>query len=596
MDRQKNLRFLCFFTAKITSTPQKVPMKKYLLLVLTAFLPFSPAADLPSADEARLRWFKEARFGLFIHWGVYAVPAGEYKGKEIPGIGEWIMKNGKIPVAEYQSFAKDFTAARYNPQAWAQLAKEAGIQYVVITAKHHDGFALYDSQVTPWSAAKSSGAQRDLLQPLATAVRAEGLKFGLYYSQAQDWHHAGGAGADWDEAQKGDYDRYLQTIALPQVDEILTRFHPDLIWWDTPKEMTPARVKPFADRISREKNLISNNRLGQGFPGDTMTPEQNIPPRGYPGKMFEVCMTMNDTWGFKKKDQHWKSAQDLIRKLSDISSKGGNFLLNVGPTAEGEIPQASIERLQAIGRWMKINGEAIYATSASPFSKRMSWGRATQKTAPNGKQTLYLHIWEWPSDGHLLLTGIDQLPLGGKLLADKTPVTFSKTPEGITIHLPGAARDPDVTVASLEFQKPIVLTQDGIPTVNKEGEIVLEALDADCHGHWDGNIQTFGKGHDAYLGDWKGNRWKVEYQIKTPAEKRWTLSAEISNTDPSSLTLKSGKTEIPVSIPAGNGEWKTITLGNVPLPAGETSFELIPVKETWKPIQLRHVRLIPSTN
>lgn len=295
---------------------------------------------------------------MFIHWGVYAVPAGEWQGKPVGGIGEWIMRNGKIPVADYRAFAKDFTAANYDPQAWARLAHTAGMRYVVITGKHHDGFALYDSAVTEWDSVNASGAGRDLLAPLAKAVRAEGLKFGIYYSQAQDWTHPGGANGNWDPAQKGDYDQYLQNIALPQVREIIDRFDPAIIWWDTPVNMTKERAKPFGDFLAQHPAIITNNRLGGGYNGDTKTPEQHIPPRGYPGDLFEVCMTMNDTWGFKKNDLNWKSVRQILRNLSDISSKGGNFLLNVGPTADGRIPDASIERLEAVGRWMKVNFEA----------------------------------------------------------------------------------------------------------------------------------------------------------------------------------------------------------------------------------------------
>ncbi len=216
------------------------------LLAATISSPAAPTAETPEQSEARLKWFKEARFGMFIHWGVYAVPAGVWQDKEIPGIGEWILKNGKIPVADYRNFANDFTAANYDPQAWADLAKEAGMKYVVITSKHHDGFALYDSAASEWDAVNASAAKRDLLEPLAKAVRGNDLKFGLYYSQAQDWIHPGGAimgtktnQPGWDPAQTGDFAAYIQKIAVPQTREILARYKPDIVWWDTPVNMTP---------------------------------------------------------------------------------------------------------------------------------------------------------------------------------------------------------------------------------------------------------------------------------------------------------------------------------------------------------------------
>jgi len=258
------------------------------------------AADQP--EEGSKDWFHKARFGMFIHWGVYAVPAGVWQGKNIGWIGEWIMKNGKIPIADYKNFAKDFTAANYDPKAWAALAKEAGVQYVVITSKHHDGFALFDTKASDWNAIEASAAGRDLIDPLEKAVRAEGLKFGLYYSQAQDWSHPGGAAmgvkegeAGWDPAQAGSFDDYLKKVAFPQVEEILSKFQPDIIWWDTPVNMNDERAKPFADLLAKYPQIITNDRLGGRYKGDTRTPEQHIPPRGYPGQMFEVCMTMNDT-------------------------------------------------------------------------------------------------------------------------------------------------------------------------------------------------------------------------------------------------------------------------------------------------------------
>lgn len=560
----------------------------------------APAAPAPLDAAERTRWFREARFGMFIHWGVYAVPAGEWQGKQIGGIGEWIMKNGKIPVADYRAFAKDFTASKYDPAAWAALARRAGMRYVVITSKHHDGFALYDSAVTDWDAVDSSGARRDLLAPLAAAVRAEGLKFGLYYSQAQDWTHPGGAkagdGKDWDPAHAGDYDAYLRTIALPQTREIIDRFSPDLIWWDTPTGMTRERVAPFAALLAEHPRILNNNRLGVGFQGDTATPEQHIPPRGYPGKMFEVCMTMNNTWGFKKNDTAWKSVRQLLRNLSDISSKGGNFLLNVGPTAEGEIPAASIERLEAIGRWMDVNAEAIHATEAGPFPRRLPWGRVTQKRAADGATTLYLHVWEWPAkDGRIVLPTVSDTPRAARLFAGAGAVSTERSPEGLVVRLPAAAPDADVSIVRLDFPGAVKVTQEPFLTPGPDGRVTFGAADADAHGHWDGNIQLRDSGPDAYLTDWKNPKWRLEYALKTPAAGKWTVSAEVAAPAATPLVLAVGKTETPATVEAtGPGlTWKTVTLGVIELPAGETAFELRGAPSGWQPLSLRHVWLTP---
>ena len=425
-----------------------------------AGLPAYPAIvkkETPEEHAARLKWFREARFGMFIHWGVYAVPAGWWQGK--PAGAEWIMNRAKITVAEYRPLASDFTAARYDPEAWAQLAADAGMKYVVITAKHHDGFALYDSAYSDWNAAKVSAARRDLLAPLVKAVRARGLRFGAYYSQSQDWVNPGGGKGNtppWDEVQKrGSFDEYLATIALPQVREIMEKFQPDILWWDTEYQMTPERAKPFFDLACSYPNLLINSRLGGGVLGDFRTSEQRIPASAMLGRALEVNMTINNSWGYNLTDLHWKSAQQLIRNLSDIASKDGNYLLNVGPTAEGEIPQPEVDRLLAMGRWLKTNGEAIYATEGGPYSAPLPWGRTTQKKHPDGGTTLYVHVWEWPMEGKILLPGVKQPAVSGRLLAHGDAVTAAVTPEGLVVILPGAAPDPDVSVAALEFAGPV---------------------------------------------------------------------------------------------------------------------------------------------
>jgi alpha-L-fucosidase len=424
-----------------------------------AGLPALPAVvrnETPEQQEARLQWFREARFGLFIHWGVYAVPAGFWQGKPVGA--EWIMFQGKIPVADYKAFARDFTAAKYDPAAWAQLAADAGVKYVVITAKHHDGFALYDSAYSDWNAVKASGAKRDLLRPLAAAVRAKGLRFGVYYSQSQDWVNPGGGkgrGTAWDDAQQGDFDAYLAKISLPQARELVEKFNPDILWWDTEYQMTPERAQPFFALVTSHPHLLQNSRLGGGVLGDFRTSEQRIPASAMLGRALEVNMTINRSWGYRSDDTDWKSARQLIRNFSDVCSKDGNYLLNVGPTAEGVIPQPEVDRLQAIGRWLKANGEAIYATRGGPFSAPLPWGRTTQKAHPGGGTTLYVHVWDWPADGKILLPGVRQAPRSGRLLAGGAAVTSRVTAEGLLLNLPGAAPDPDVSVAALEFAGPI---------------------------------------------------------------------------------------------------------------------------------------------
>lgn len=411
--------------------------------------------ETPPARAARMKWFHDARFGIFIHWGVYAVPAK----------GEWYMSNAKVPQAAYRAFAKAFTAAKYDPQAWATLFAEAGAKYIVITAKHHDGFTLYDSKVSDWNAVKAAAAHRDLLQPLADAVRARGIRFGLYYSQSQDWNNPGGGTGNrppWDEAQKqGSFDDYIARIAVPQVREVLEKYHPSYLFWDTEYSMTPERARPFFDLMCEYPDLIGNNRLGGGVLGDTGTPEQRIATDPL-GRQFEVCMTINRAWGYNASDLGWKSSQELIRNLSDITSKGGNYLLNVGPDAEGIIPEPEVERLKAMGRWLRTNGDAIYGTEAGPYANSPEWGRVTQRFKPNGGSTIYLHVWNWPANGKIVLSGVQVAAQSGKLLASGAVVATSVSPTGLVVTLPGAAPDADVSVATLEFSVPIRVVESAV--------------------------------------------------------------------------------------------------------------------------------------
>jgi alpha-L-fucosidase len=564
----------------------------------------SPAANETAGRELETRWFREARFGLFIHWGVYSVPAGEWKGKKHSTYGEWLMRHAKIPIAEYKELAREFTASKYDPKAWADLAKEAGMKYVVITSKHHDGFALFDSEASDWNAVKASAAKRDLIAPLAEAVRANGLRFGLYYSQAQDWVSGGSVlGSEegegiWDPAQKTNFDDYLKNVSLPQVREILERYQPDILWWDTPAWMNKERARPFAELLKEKApNMISNNRLGAGFQGDTATPEQYIPARGMPGKMFEVCMTMNDTWGYKSFDHRWKSVGLLLRQLSDISSKGGNFLLNVGPTKEGEIPQPSIDRLKAMGRWMADYGEAIYGTEASPYVRQLPWGRITKKVDDKGGATLYLHVWEWPSDGRILLPGLSNQPISGRLLKGGAPLQSEPTAEGLVVTLPGQPTHEDISVAALVFKEPLTISGNSLPLADPQKPLTLSASEADCVGFEEANLRMEGQGEEAYWTDWNDPRFRLEYSVESKKAGKWKVSAEVAGEQPAKLllTINNGKPPNPETevAPAGKLAWKTFDLGIIDLPAGVGSFQIRAVKEGWKPVDLRRVTLTP---
>ncbi|HEX2971297.1 MAG TPA: alpha-L-fucosidase [Tepidisphaeraceae bacterium] len=430
------------------------------------------AAEMPKETkeqrDQRMAWFREARFGMFIHWGLYAIPAGEWNGKKINGIGEWIMNSAGIPVADYEKFAGQFNPVKFNAKQWVQMAKDTGVKYIVITSKHHDGFALFDSKVSDYTITKATPFKRDVINELADACKEEGITLCFYHS-IMDWHHRDAQRIGYpkynDAKSNPNFPRYVETYLKPQVKELLTNYGKiGIMWFDGEwigDWKAPMARDMYAWCRSLQPDVIVNNRVGKGRQGmngmdkgdgavgDYGTPEQEIPATGFPGLNWESCMTMNDTWGFKKDDHNWKSATTMIRMLIDCASKGGNLLLNVGPTAEGEIPQASAERMAEIGNWMKVNSEAIYETSASPFAK-LTWGKCTQKP---GK--LYLHVFDWPKDGKLVVPMSTKITKAYPLASRDQSLKTTPTDEGIVIELPAKSLDPHATVIVAEIDEPV---------------------------------------------------------------------------------------------------------------------------------------------
>jgi len=461
---------------KISRRSAHVPVAVSLLIALS----FGAGAQTPAprppdpAREKRLEWFREAKYGLFIHWGLYAIPAGEWQGKRSLGLGEWIMNRSKIPVRDYEKLASQFNPVRFNPDEWVQLAQDAGMKYIVITSKHHDGFAMFKSKVSAYNVVDATPFKRDVLKGLADACAKRGMRLGFYYSQSQDWHEKDGAGNTWDfgpdQAADGkelkNYDAYLRRKAEPQVREILTGYGPvALIWFDTPRMMTPERGQRFADIVrSTQPNTLIDGRLGTE--GDYRSTGDNVVPADASTEAWETPATINDTWGFRRDDTNWKSPGQITFKLVDIVSKGGNYLLNVGPTAEGVVPQASQDIVRTVGRWLRVNGEAVYGAAPSPFGQE--FGEYTSRDAKDVRgQRLFLAQTEWrvtTKPGKLYVTFFSEPRAPFEIpaiknritrayrLADRAPVELATENGKTTFTLERPMLDPMATVVVVEFE------------------------------------------------------------------------------------------------------------------------------------------------
>jgi len=393
-----------------TPTPEKQINTRSTL----ALAPAPRTPPRPSPSSPALSWWREARFGMFIHWGIYSATEGYWNGVETKGIGEWIQCRERIPLKDYAQFAKKLTLERFDAREYARLAKRAGMKYVVITAKHHDGFAMWNSKASDYNVVKMGPSGRDPLRELSEAVRAEGLTMCFYYSQAHDWEDPNATGNDWDydPAQK-DFGKFIEGKCKAQLRELLTEYGPvGVIWFDVPQGITQEQsldLKRFVKSLQPDC-LVSGRISHEPGLGDYGSLGDNQLPAGQLEGDWETPATLNDTWGYKRDDHHWKTAESLIRLLVELVAKGANYLLNIGPRADGSIPEDSIQILEEVGRWMDVNGEAVYGTAASPFPTDFDWGRAAVKN-----NALYLYLFNWQPT--LQLAGLRNQVRAATLLA-----------------------------------------------------------------------------------------------------------------------------------------------------------------------------------
>ena len=338
--------------------------------------------------DTQKAWFKEAKYGLFIHWGLYAILAGEYQGKITPNIAEWIMNHMNIPISEYEALAQRFNPEAFNADALVRKAKDWGMKYIVFTAKHHEGFAMYHSKCSSFNVVDATPFKRDVVRELKDACDAYGMKLGLYYSQAQDWDDPNGLWAGHDDSKK-DFDAYLQDKCIPQLKELLTEYGDlALIWFDTPLGMTVEQSDRLIEVVrTLQPDCLVSGRIGNNR-GDYLTTNDNfIPLLPYEGD-WEVPATLNETWGYKKTDHDWKDPEEILSLLLKINGRGGNYLLNIGPDADGIVPQASIDILDTVGRYVQANADSIYGTRPLDFyAYELSWALFTAKD-----QRIFIHV------------------------------------------------------------------------------------------------------------------------------------------------------------------------------------------------------------
>ena len=550
-----------------------------LALFLVALAATSFGGETKAQRDARMKWWREARFGMFIHWGLYAVPAGAYKGKT--SHGEWIMESGQVPLAEYEAWRDQFNPTKFDAADWARMAKDAGMKYVVITTKHHDGFTLYPSEVSDWDI-MSTPFKRDIMKELSDAVRKEGL-VQCWYHSIMDWHHPDYVPhRAWAQPQPADtsFDRFEKYLHA-QVSEILTKYGPiGVMWFDGEWERTwnherGARLDALCRKL--QPNVIVNNRVDvgrggmagfsdYGYCGDFGTPEQEVPAKGVPGVDWESCITMNGHWGYNAADKNFKSSKELIQMLVDIASKGGNFLLNVGPRADGTFPQESIDRLRDMGAWMKVNGDAIYGTTASPF-ENLPFGRCTAKAGKSSTK-LFLHVFNWPKDGKLIVPGIGNESIKARAMGSNGTLKVTRKQSDVSIDLSGVKRDPFATVIELTVPgKAIIYTA---PEISSTSDIFVGSAAVSLSGSGNG-VQV------RYTTDGSAPTLASPlYKSSIKISKTTTIKARCFHngkavTSVSSKTLKLVKPWSSVSLPSSavSGISRSVVMG---------SFEKVPVQ------------------
>ncbi|MEC4723964.1 alpha-L-fucosidase [Shewanella sp. D64] len=514
-------------------------------------------------------WFKQSKYAMFVHWGLYSIPAGQWKGKNYYGITEWLMspRVANIDKVEYAKLADKFNPTDFDAQALVQLAVDAGMKYIVITAKHHDGFAMYDSAVSDYNIVKATPYKRDPLKALAKACKEAGIGFGLYYSQYQDWYEQGSAGIAWDDSKQiYSFDEYFERKALPQIKELMTNYGSiALIWFDTPGPMGDKYSKEIVETVKElQPNTLINSRIGNGYGDYSSLGDTHIATTNHTG-LWETVDTTNNSWGYAWYDQNFKSAKKIASNLVTTIARGGNYMLNVGPTGKGVVPTTADNQLRLAGQWIAQNKEAIYGASASPWKRALPWGDVTVKD-----NQLYLHVIRWPETGVISLPGLENRVNSAYKLNTDEKIEFIQTNDKwIDFVLPNHSKKQLITIIKVTIDGS--LDVDSKIKINHTGSDMLFAEFAACKGcefkevRW---MEKFGEWvYAPSLVNWQDNSeasWKIDVRRKGQYYIDLEYPAD-EHVDYSEWMLTAGQTSLimqaPVSeVKAGGIKLHTIKL------------------------------------
>lgn len=575
-------------------------------------------AESMKNHEERIEWWRKARFGMFVHWGVYSTPGGEWKGKKVTGYSEHIMRKEKIPRAEYaEMVVKPFNPVNFNADEWIKMASQAGMGYFIITAKHHDGFAIFDSDITDYNVVDATKFGKDPMKDLSAACKKYGVKFGFYYSHAFDWEHPDAPGNDWDYNNPGGdlnlfggrnwYDvhpellpkaiKYVDEKAIPQIKELLQNYHPDILWFDTPHKLPLSENIRILEEIRKiDNNVVVNGRLAryeEGNFGDYQNtadrPLEFFPVDGD----WEAIPTTNESYGYHQFDDSHKPVSSFIYLLAKAASRGGNLLMNIGPRGDGKIDDKDQKILKGISDWMQKNSESIYGTQKSPLALQ-NWGVCTQKG-----NNLYLHVFIWPKNGKLVVGGLQTLPEKDELLTDRSKSFSIKKLNDfdVEIQLPETAPDAVNTVITLKMNQPVIADQTRLIDPNENN--CLLAFDAKL----DGGGFGFGDGKtDRYY----VNRWtKTSQTVNWPFRLNENIYAELSlryqvgEKSGGEIKVKIGDTEFLLEIQPSEAkdQIRNVKIGKCILKAGSGEIQIIPQKITSEDLmQIFEMHVTPVGN